>query len=178
MSDWLSCSSVAGIEPVFVGCSYREMQANLELQWSGLTPSRRKAVRRQALRLISEAQGLENAADQLVPRPLQQKVRGGRRPSNPLLGKCPPHPRRRHAVRSAGRVSASRSVASQATRPPSNCARCRRTRGWSSTPVRRGDLGLSHLGSSRPQLLSDESRIASTHTGHQCHPPNCTRNPI
>jgi hypothetical protein len=63
---------VACIEPVFVGCNYREMQAGLEQQWSGLTPSRRKAVRRQALRLISEAQGLENASDRLVPHPLQQ----------------------------------------------------------------------------------------------------------
>ena len=63
---------VACIEPVFVGCNYREMQAGLDQQLSGLMPSRRKAVRRQALRLISEAQGLENAGDHLVPRPLQQ----------------------------------------------------------------------------------------------------------
>ena len=63
---------VAGIEPVFAGCNYREMQAGMEMQLSGLTPSRRKAVRRQTLRLISEAQGLERAADHLVPRPLHQ----------------------------------------------------------------------------------------------------------
>ena len=69
--------NVACIEPVFVGSNYREMVACLEQQWSGLAPSRRKAVRRQALRLISEAQGLENAADRLVPRPLQQGS-GGR----------------------------------------------------------------------------------------------------
>ena len=63
-----------------MGCSYREMKADLELQWSGLAPSRRKAARRQALRLISEAQGLENAADQLVPRPLQQESGGRQTP--------------------------------------------------------------------------------------------------
>ena len=67
---------VAGIEPVFAGCNYREMQAAMEMQLSGLTPSRRKAVRRQALRLISEAQGLERAADHLVPRPLQRGSMG------------------------------------------------------------------------------------------------------
>ena len=67
---------VAGIEPVFVGCNYREMQAGMEMQLSGLRPSRRKAVRRQALRLISEAQGLERAADHLVPRALQRGSMG------------------------------------------------------------------------------------------------------
>jgi hypothetical protein len=82
---------VACIEPVFVGSNYREVQANLELQWSGLTPGRRKAVRRQALRLISEAQGLENAADQLVPRPLQQKT-GSEPPIRPSLRQMPPSP--------------------------------------------------------------------------------------
>jgi hypothetical protein len=81
---------VACIEPVFVGCNYREMQAGLEQQWSGLTPSRRKAVRRQALRLISEAQGLENAADQLVPRPRQQISSGSEPPIHPSLSQMPP----------------------------------------------------------------------------------------
>ncbi len=74
---------VAGIEPVFVGCNYREMQADMERQLSGLTPSRRKAVRRQALRLISEAQGLERVADHLVPRPLQQGSMGTQPPIEP-----------------------------------------------------------------------------------------------
>jgi hypothetical protein len=83
---------VACIEPIFVGCSYREMQAGLEDQWSGLTPSRRKAVRRQALRVISEAQGLENAADQLVPRPLQQTSTGRLTPIQPSLRQMPPSP--------------------------------------------------------------------------------------
>ena len=83
---------VACIEPVFVGCSYREMQAGLEQQWSGLLPSRRKAVRRQALRLISEAQGLENAADQLVPRALHQGSMGRKTPIQPSpkqMPRCP-----------------------------------------------------------------------------------------
>jgi hypothetical protein len=35
---------VACIEPVFVGCSYREMQAGLGQQLSGLTPSRRNTI--------------------------------------------------------------------------------------------------------------------------------------
>jgi hypothetical protein len=83
---------VAGIEPVFVGCSYREMQAGLKQLWSGLTPSRRKAVRRQALRLISEARGLENAADQLVPRPIQQISSGSEPPIHPSLRQTPPSP--------------------------------------------------------------------------------------
>jgi hypothetical protein len=83
---------IACIEPDFVGCSYREMQAGLNQQWSGLTPSRRKAVRRQALRIISEAQGLENAADQLVPRPLQQTSTGRQTPSENSLKQMPPSP--------------------------------------------------------------------------------------
>jgi hypothetical protein len=83
---------VACIEPVFVGCNYREMQASLEQQWSGLTPSRRKAVRRQALRLISEAQGLKRAADQLVPRPLQQGSLGKEPPIPPSLEQMPRWP--------------------------------------------------------------------------------------
>lgn len=81
---------VACIEPVFVGCNYREMQAGLEQQLSGLTPSRRKAVRLQALRLISKAQGLENAADQLVPRSLQQGSMGRQTPIQPALRQMPP----------------------------------------------------------------------------------------
>jgi hypothetical protein len=83
---------VACIEPVFVGSNYREMQAGLEQQWSRLTPSRRKAARRQALRLISEAQGLENAADQLVPRPLQQGGGGRQTPIQASLGQMSPSP--------------------------------------------------------------------------------------
>jgi hypothetical protein len=83
---------VACIEPAFVGSTYREVHANLELQWSGLTPSRRKAVRRQALRVISEAQGLENAADQLLPRPLQQTSTGRQTPIQPSLRQMSPSP--------------------------------------------------------------------------------------
>jgi hypothetical protein len=83
---------VACIEPVFVGSSYREVQAGLEDQLSGLTASRRKAVRRQARRLISEARGLENAADQLVPRPLQQISSGSEPPIQPSLEKMPLSP--------------------------------------------------------------------------------------
>jgi hypothetical protein len=83
---------VACIEPVFVGCSYLQMTAGLEQQLSGLTPSRRKAVRRQALRLISEAQGLERAADHLVPRPLQQGSMGREPPIQPSLEQTPRRP--------------------------------------------------------------------------------------
>jgi hypothetical protein len=83
---------VACIVPVFVGCNYREMQAGLQQQWSGLAPSRRKAVRRRALRLISEAQGLENAADQLVPRPLQQTSTGRQTPIQPSHQQMPASP--------------------------------------------------------------------------------------
>jgi len=65
---------VACIEPVFVGCSsYGEIQAKLELQLAGLTCSRRKAVRRQVLRLISAAGGLANAGDHFVPHPPQRE---------------------------------------------------------------------------------------------------------
>ena len=83
---------VACIEPVFVGCNYREMQAGLEQQWSGLTPSRRKAVRRQALRLISEAQGLERAADRLVPHPLQHQSTERQTPIQPTRKQMPRWP--------------------------------------------------------------------------------------
>jgi hypothetical protein len=83
---------VAGIEPVIAGSNYGEVQANMELQWSGLTPSRRKAVRRQALRLISEARGLENAADQLVPRALQHGSGGRQTPIQTSLGQMSPSP--------------------------------------------------------------------------------------
>jgi hypothetical protein len=61
---------VAGIEPVLAGDSYREMRAGLEQQLSVLTRSRRRKVRRRANRSISEAQGLENAGNHLVPHPL------------------------------------------------------------------------------------------------------------
>jgi hypothetical protein len=63
---------VAGIEPVFVGCNYRETAAALDQQLHCLAPGRRKAVRRQALRLIAAAGGLQCAADHLVPRSLQK----------------------------------------------------------------------------------------------------------
>jgi len=84
--------TVAGIEPVFVGSNYREIQAGLELQLAGLTPSRRKTARRQALRLISEARGLERAADQLVPRPLQQGSLERNPPIQPSLEQLPRWP--------------------------------------------------------------------------------------
>lgn len=61
---------VAGVELPFVG-NYREIRADMELQWSGLAPSRRKSARRQAQRLIVEAGSLGNAADHLVPSALQ-----------------------------------------------------------------------------------------------------------
>ncbi len=83
---------VACIEPVLLGSNYSEMQAGLEQQWSGITPSRRKAVRRQALRLISEAQGLERAADHLVPRPLQQGSMGRKTPIQPAPKQMPHWP--------------------------------------------------------------------------------------
>ncbi len=68
---------VVGIEPDLTGCNYRAMKLGLDTQLSGLTPSRRKAARRQALRLISEGGGLEKAAaDQLVPQPFQEKGTG------------------------------------------------------------------------------------------------------
>ena len=88
--------TVAGIEPVFVGSNYREIQAGLELELAVLTPSRRKAVRREAMRLISEAQGLERASDQLVPRPLRQGSMERRtppiQPSLEQLPRWPPCP--------------------------------------------------------------------------------------
>ena len=77
--------TVAGIAPVFVGCNYRAMQAGLDQQLHCLAPSRRKAVRRQALRLISAAGGLQRAADHLVPRPLQQGSTGREPQDQPSL---------------------------------------------------------------------------------------------
>ncbi len=74
---------VAGIEPAFAGCNYPAMKAGLDLQLSRITPSRRKAARRQALRLISEAGGLEKAADHLVPHPPQQNSSGREPPIQP-----------------------------------------------------------------------------------------------
>lgn len=66
----------ASIEPVYLGCnSYGEIQARLALQFAGLAPNRRKALRRQALLLISKAGGLATL-DHLVPRPLQQRSPG------------------------------------------------------------------------------------------------------
>jgi hypothetical protein len=64
--------TVAGEPLVFVGCNYRAMQVGLDQQLHCLAPSRRKAARRQALRVISAAGGLQRAADHLVPRPHQQ----------------------------------------------------------------------------------------------------------
>lgn len=58
---------VAGIEPVFEGHTYREMQTGLEKQWSVLTSNQRRAVRRKANHLISTADGLKNAGNHLVP---------------------------------------------------------------------------------------------------------------
>lgn len=63
---------VAGVEAVFAGSTYRELEAGLATQVALLTPSRRKAVRRQALRAVAEAGGLAIAADHLVARPVQQ----------------------------------------------------------------------------------------------------------
>jgi hypothetical protein len=86
---------VAGIEPVFAGSTYREMQAGLALQLGELTPTRRKTVRRQALRLISEARGLERAADQLVPQSPRQGSMGITPPILPSpeqLPRWPPCP--------------------------------------------------------------------------------------
>ena len=88
---------VAGVKPVFVGCNYRAMQAALDQQLHSLAPNRRKAVRRQALRLISAAGGLQRAADHLVPRPPQQG-RTGREPHNQpsltqMLHRAPKTPR-------------------------------------------------------------------------------------
>jgi hypothetical protein len=68
--------TVAGVAPVFVGCNYRAMQADLDKQLHCLAPSRRKAVRRQALHMISAAGGLQFVADHLVPLPLQQGSTG------------------------------------------------------------------------------------------------------
>ncbi len=82
----------AGIEPVFVGCSYREMQAGLMQQWSELTSSRRKAAKQQVNCLISDAKGLKNAADHLVPRPLQQTSTGSQTPIHPSHRQIPPSP--------------------------------------------------------------------------------------
>jgi hypothetical protein len=64
---------IACIQPVFEADSYREIEQDLAMQLAGLTPSKRKAVRRQALRSISDAGSLANAADHLVPRRLQQE---------------------------------------------------------------------------------------------------------
>ena len=48
---------IACTEPVFAGSSYREQEAGLRQQWAGLTPSRRKSARRQALRQNSRGGG-------------------------------------------------------------------------------------------------------------------------
>ena len=83
---------IAGIEPVFAGSTYREIEAGLAKEWAALTPSRRKAVRRQALRLISDAQGLKKAGDHWVPRPLQQGSTGREPPILPSLEQMPRQP--------------------------------------------------------------------------------------
>lgn len=80
---------VAGIEPDFSGCSYPAMKAGLDLQLSGLTPIQPKAVRRQALHLISGAGGLEKAADHLVPHPHQQRCAGRAPPIQPSPKQMP-----------------------------------------------------------------------------------------
>jgi hypothetical protein len=79
---------VAGIEPDLTGCNYRAMKQGLDMQLSGLTPSRRKAARRQALRLISEAGSL-NAVDQLVPQPFQRKSAGREGSTQPSPNQMP-----------------------------------------------------------------------------------------
>jgi hypothetical protein len=67
---------IAGIEPDFTGCNYRAMKLGLNMQLSGLTPSRRKAVRRQAHRLIAQMGGLQKAADQRVTQPFLENSTG------------------------------------------------------------------------------------------------------
>ncbi len=80
---------IAGIEADLTGCNYRAMKLDLDMQLSGLTPSRRKAARRQAHRLISETGGLQKAADHLVPHPLQQELAGREPPIQPSLKQAP-----------------------------------------------------------------------------------------
>jgi hypothetical protein len=77
--------TLAGVAPVFVGCNYRAMQAGLDQQLHCLAPSRRKAVRRQALHIISAAGGLQCVANHLVPRPLQQGSTGTEPQNQPSL---------------------------------------------------------------------------------------------
>ena len=82
--------TVAGVAPVFVGCNYHAMEAGLDQQLHCLAPSRRKAVRRQALSLISAVGGLQCVADHLVPRPLQQGSMGMEPQCQPPLSKISP----------------------------------------------------------------------------------------
>ena len=84
--------AVAGVSPAFVGSNYRAMQAGLDEQLNCLAPSRRKAVRRQALRLISAAGGLQCVADHLVPRPLQHGTTGREPQNQPSLTEMPHRP--------------------------------------------------------------------------------------
>ena len=116
---------VACTEPVFTGSTYFEQEAGLRQQWSELTPSRRKAARRQALRQISEAGGLERAVEQWVPRPRQQGSTGRNRPAYRLFNKCPAGRR----VPSAECASADPSAVCPTKWRLNNCARCRGTRG-------------------------------------------------
>jgi hypothetical protein len=62
---------IAGADLSPVG-NYRELRTDMQLQWSGLAPSKRKSARRQAQRLIAEAGSLGNAADHLFQSALQQ----------------------------------------------------------------------------------------------------------
>jgi len=63
---------LAGVEPVLVGSTYLDVEAALAEQWAGITPSRRKTVRRLAQRSIAEAGSLAAAGDHLVPASFQQ----------------------------------------------------------------------------------------------------------
>ena len=83
---------IACTEPVFAGSNYREQEAGLRQQWSALPPSRRKAARRQALRQISEAGGLERAVEQWVPGLRQQGSTGREPPVLPSLQQLPRWP--------------------------------------------------------------------------------------
>jgi len=166
---------VAGIEPVIAGSNYREVQATLELQWSGLTPSRRKAVRRQALRLISAAQGLENAADQLVPRPLQQGSGGRQTPIQASLGKMSPSPPE------TPRCSVCRTRSGKPKRSFKSYAAARQLCEMQKDPglvVYACPAGAGfHLGHPDATPQRREPHRVDAHVA-QCYPPNYTRNPL
>jgi hypothetical protein len=97
---------VTGIEPVFVGCTYREMQAGLEKQLSVLPSNRRRAVRSQASRLISKTEVFKNAGDQLVPSLHQQKSSRRQTPIENYLQQMRRCSQERCGVRFAGCAAA------------------------------------------------------------------------